>query len=58
MGTRQVDLKALLESRMENIEPAEGSRASIESAERTLCMMLKALYLSRKRSLYCQRQNR
>lgn len=33
MGTRQVDLKALLESRMENIEPAEGSRASIESAE-------------------------
>ncbi len=33
MGTRQVDLKALLESRMGNIEPAEGSRASIENAE-------------------------
>lgn len=33
MGTRQVDLKALLEGRMGNIEPEENSRAAIENAE-------------------------
>lgn len=33
MSTRQVDLKALLEGRMGNIEPGENSRAVIENAE-------------------------
>lgn len=30
---KQIDLKALLESRMGKIEPAEGSKAAIEDAE-------------------------
>lgn len=33
MGTRQIDLKALLESRMEGIEPQEDYRAAIASSE-------------------------
>lgn len=52
---KQIDLKALLESRMGEIEPAEGSRVAIEGAEmnipKTLCLMRKAPNLSQKRSL-------
>lgn len=36
MGTRQIDLKALLESRMGSIEPAEGSGAAIERADMSI----------------------
>lgn len=31
--SKQIDLKALLESRMENIEPTESSKKAIERAE-------------------------
>lgn len=53
--SKQIDLKALLESRMENIEPTESSKKAIERAEMNvptiLCLMQKVLNFSQKQSL-------
>lgn len=54
--SKQIDLKALLESRMENIEPTESSKKAIERVEmnvphKILCLMQKVPNLSQKQSL-------
>lgn len=53
--SKQIDLKALLESKMENIEPTESSKMAIERAEinvpQILCLIQKVPNLSRKQSL-------